>query len=262
VSRRSARALVTSLVLVAALALGAIARAEVVQKRGVRVAFKGTLSPRVLPRSGSAPVKVDVAVKISATAKTAVPQLRQMTIAINRYGHLDAAGLPVCRLEQIQPATTADALAVCRRSLVGEGRFSAEVLIRGQAPFPSDGKVYAFNARLHGKPAILAHVYGTRPAPTSYTIPFLISGSKGTFGTTLTASLPQVTADSGYVTGLSLTLGKTYSYRGRKHSYLSASCPAPSGSPGAIFPFAKAGFTFAGGLSLGTTAIRTCNVRG
>ena len=85
---------------------------------------------------------------------------------------------------------------------MGEGEFSAKVLLAGQAPFPSNGKVYAFNSGLHGKPVILAHVYGTEPAPTSYTLPFMIESAKVTFGTVLTASLPDVTANSGYITGL------------------------------------------------------------
>lgn len=237
---------------------GAFARAEIVQQGGVRVAFDGELSPRSLPRSRPVPVKVAVAAEISSTDRRSTPQLQRISIAINRYGRLDATGLPLCRLEQIQPATTEDALKACRRSLVGEGTFSAEVLLKGQAPFPSRGKVYAFNARLNGRPAILAHVFGTDPAPTSYTIPFVVTRAKGTFGSTLTASLPEVTPDAGSVTGLSLKLGKTYRYRGKRRSYLSASCPAPMGSHSAIFPFAKAEFGFAGGRTLASTLIRTC----
>jgi hypothetical protein len=249
---------------VALIAIGglAAAQAETVQRNHLRVSFQGQLTPHALPRSADAPIKVKVAAGIASTDAKTPPQLQRMTIAINRYGHLDATGLPVCRFEQIQPSTTADALRVCRRSLVGEGDFSAAVLLRGQAPFPSEGKVYAFNGELNGKPAILAHVYGTKPAPTSFTLPFAISRSKGTFGTTLTASLPRATGESGYVTGISLTLGKSFSYRGKRRSYLSASCPAPKGLRGAIFQFAKASFGFAGiGRPLALTLTRSCKVR-
>jgi hypothetical protein len=188
--------------------------------------------------------------------------MQTMTIEINKYGHLNRAGLPVCKLEQIQPATTDDALAVCKRSLVGEGKFLAEVLLRGQAPFPKNGKVYAFNGEIDGKPAILAHVYGTQPAPASYTIPFIISQGKGTFGTTLKATLPRVNKGSGYITGLFLTLGKSFSAHGKKQSYFTASCPAPKGFAGATFAFAKASVGFQGGRKLGTTLTRNCKARG
>ena len=115
---------------------------------------------------------------------------------------------------------------------------------------------------MNGKPALLAHVYGTEPAPTSYTLPFVVSQGKGTFGTTFRTSLPRVTSDVGYVTGLSLKLGRTYSAAGRRHSYLSASCPAPKGFRGAVFPFAKASFAFRGGHTLRSTLTRTCQVGG
>lgn len=235
---------------------------EVTQRGNLRVSFHGRLTPHALPRSGAAPVKVSVGAKIATTNGSNPPQLRKITIAINRNGRFDPAGLPVCSLEQIQPTTTADALAACRASLVGEGSFSAKVLLPQQAPFPSEGKVFAFNGTYKGKPAILAHVYGPEPIPTSYTIPFSIGAAKGTFGTVLRASLPQVTSEWGYVTGLQITLGRTFSSHGKKRSYLSAGCPAPKGFPGAVFPFAKASFAFGGRGTLTSVLNRSCGARG
>jgi hypothetical protein len=243
-------------------ALGAIASAETVQKGGIRVNFEGKLTPKSLPRSSDAPVRVSVSAKVSSGNGKTPPPMQKMSIAINKYGHLNRTGMPVCHLEDIQPATTADALAVCKRSLVGEGRFLAEVLLKGQAPFPSDGKVYAFNGEVDGRPAILAHVYGTQPAPASYTIAFMIGQAKGTFGTTMTASLPPVKSGAGYITGIYLSLGKTFSSNGKRQSYFAASCPAPKGFSGAPFAFAKASVGFQGGRTLGTTLTRRCKVKG
>jgi hypothetical protein len=244
-----------------ALGLTALAQAEITQKGDLRVAFQGALTPHALPRSGTAPVKVSVGAKIATTNGSNPPQLRRITIAINRNGRFDPSGLPLCSLRDIQPTTTADALAACRSSLIGEGSFSAKVLLPQQAPFPSAGKVFAFNGSYKGKPAILAHVYGPKPIPTSYTIPFAIGTARGTFGTVLSASLPQVTSDWGYVTGLSITLGRTFSSHGKRRSYLSAECPAPKGFPGATFPFAKASFAFGGRGTLTSTLTRSCRAR-
>jgi hypothetical protein len=242
-------------------ALGAtLAQADIVQKGNLRVAFDAQMSPHALPRDTDAPVSVSVGGRITTTNGAAPPQLRAISIAINSHGRLDPSGLPVCELEQIQPSTTADALAACRASLVGQGSFSAKVLLPQQAPFPSQGKVFAFNGRYRGGPAILAHVYGTKPIPTSYTIPFEITPTKGTFGTVLSASLPQVTSQWGYVTGLTLSLGRSFSYRGKRRSYLSAACPAPKGFSGAVFPLAKASFAFAGRRTLSSTLTRSCGV--
>jgi hypothetical protein len=254
------RSSLAGLLLLALLALAALAQAETVQRGGLRVSFEGRLVPSSLPRSGQAAVRVSVSAKVSSTTAKPPPPLREISIAINRYGHLDPTGLPVCQLDQIQPATTDDALAACRRSLVGEGRFLANAVDR--APFPADGKIYAFNGELNGHPAILAHVYGTQPAPASYTLAFVIGRSTGTFGTTLKATLPPVKEGAGYITAIYLTLGKGFTAGGQRRSYFSASCPAPKGLSRAIFPFAKARVTFQGGRTLGSTLTRTCKAKG
>jgi hypothetical protein len=234
----------------------------VVQRGGLRVSFDGKLAPKKLPREGSAPVRVSVAAKIAATKEgKSPPALQRISIAINRYGHFDSAGLPICTERDIQPATTQNALKACKSSLVGVGTFSASVGLSRQSPFPAAGKMYAFNGRIDGKPAILAHVYGTEPVPTSFTFPFVVQPSKGTFGTVLTAKLPS-TGKEGFITGLSMNLGRNYSFKGARHSYLAASCPAPKGFAGVpSFPLAHADFKFEGGRSLGSTLVRSCGVR-
>lgn len=72
-------------------------------------------------------------------------------VFFNRHGRLDNVGLPVCRIDQIQPSTTENALRVCHDFLVGEGTFEAKVLLFQQSPFPSSGKVYAFSGTYKGK---------------------------------------------------------------------------------------------------------------
>jgi hypothetical protein len=239
-----------------------LAQADVIQRGNARVKFDGELLPRTLPRKGSAPVQVSVGAKITGVAGKPAPQLRSIEIAINRNGHLNTAGLPVCSLEQIQPSSTEDALRACGDSLVGVGYFSAKVLVKGQTQFPSEGKMYAFNARIDGRPAILGHVYGLKPVPTSFTIPFEIRSTKGTYGLVLTTNFPGVTSENGYVTGLSLKLGRQFSNGGEQQAYLSAGCPAPKGVSKALFPFARANFKFTGGKTIDSTLTRTCKARG
>jgi hypothetical protein len=248
--------------LVGALALGGAAQAEVAQKGPVRVSVNAELAPTKLPRSGSAPVAVSFAGQIKPTSATATPQLTTLSLALNSYGRLSINGLPRCRLGHIDPSTTAEAMQACGSSLVGEGHFSADVRLPEQSPFPSEGKVLAFNGRYQGKPAIFAHIYGTDPVPTSYVLPFLIESTKGTYGTLLKASLPRVTGEWGFVTGISMKLDRTFTSNGKTHSYVSAGCPAPKGFPGASFPLAKTTFAFAGGLKLSSVLNRNCKVAG
>jgi hypothetical protein len=243
------------------LGLVATSSAEVTQRGGVRVDFGGEMSPQRLPREGTAPIAVSVSARIVPVGGAKSPQLRRISLAINRYGRISGAGLPRCRIADIQPSTSAKAKQACGPSLVGSGAFSARVLLPEQTPFPSAGKILAFHGVHEGKPAILAHVYGTSPAPTSFTLPFVIGQSRGTFGTTLSARLPEVTSEWGYVTGLELNLQRRYRWAGKARSYVSAGCPAPKGLSGAVFPFVKAEFGFKG-LEIGSTVTRQCRARG
>jgi len=254
VDRRKSSAIATGAMalLFALLLASTTASAEVVQKGGVRVSVTGSLTPTKLPRSAAAAIAVTVASHITPTTPSALPKLEWIAIAINSHGKLQNRRTPRCRLGHISPSTTQEALAACRPALIGEGHFSANVRIAEQSPFPSEGKILAFNGKLNGKPAIFAHIYGTDPVPTSYVLPFLIVKGEGAYGTVLEASLPNVTGEWGYVTGVSLDL---------QPRFISASCPAPAGFPGAVFPLMRTSFGFNGGLKLTSVLNRSCKVR-
>jgi hypothetical protein len=247
----------TKLLAVGAIALTAIsaslARGEVTQGGGVRVRVEGSLSPKKLPRKGAAPVSVSVAGEIAPLGQGSLPQLKKMRIAINSAGRLDFKGIPHCRIGHINPSTNQEALAACGDSLIGEGNFSANVLLPEQSPFPSEGKLLAFNGTIGRRPAIFAHIYGTKPLPTSYVFAFRMKRAKGTYGTLLEASFPRATGDWGYITGISLKLNRRL---------VRAGCPAPKGFARVAFPLAKTSFEFDGGLNLGATLTRGCEAMG
>jgi hypothetical protein len=241
----------------------AFAGAEVVQQGNLRVVVSGELSPQRLPRTGAAPISVSVGGEIDTTDASPTPSLKTMQIELNRNGHLDHTGLPVCPYDAIQPASSSRALSACRSSLVGQGSFSAEITLSGQEPYPTKGKLLAFNGKSGGKPVLFGQIYAPRPFATSFVIIFAIDErGKGPFGTTLSAHLPSTLGTWGKLTGIELKLSRKYSYRGKSHSYLSAGCPAPKGFPGASFPFAKASFGFGGGKTLSSTLTRSCKARG
>jgi hypothetical protein len=237
-------------------------RAETQVKEGVRVSVNGKLQPTLLPRHGAAPIQVRLGGRIGLVGGGTLPRLTRLTIELNRHGRFDTRGLPSCPIRDIRPSTTRQALNQCGAALVGEGSFSANVKLPEQSPFPSHGKVLAFNGRYRGRPAILAHIYGSRPLPTSYVLPFTIGRASGAFGTALETKFPEVTGEWGYVTGLEMSLHRRFAYRGRTHGYLSAGCPAPKGLTLVPFPLARTSFEFDSGLTISTTLNRTCRVRG
>jgi len=259
VAKRLSAAIVAALLVASVSVAGSLA--DTTQQGTLRVKFGGHLSPTRLPRTGLAPVAVALSGDITTTDHSTPPQLSTITMAINRHGRLNPTGLPRCHYHQIQPASTGEAHAACADALVGTGSFRANVALPDQSPFPSDGKVLAFNGVLHGHPVIYAHIYGTVPVPISQLITFRIHRIEGTYRVVLSAQLPQVAAEWGYVSGLSLTLKRTYRYKGQPRSYLSAGCPAPQGINVANYPFARASFGFDDGRTLHSRLTRTCKVR-
>jgi hypothetical protein len=251
---------------IGALAIGcflvaSIARAELVERGDLFVKFAGGIFPTALPRHTNAPITVSVDGTIKTLSGERPPALRFISIAINKGGRIDTKGLPTCRRSQIEPATARQALEACRPALVGEGRYLAALALPEQSSFPLQGRVLAFNAVVDGRRAILAHVYGRDPIPNSRVLVFHIRTSRGTFGTILTAALPIRLNRHGYLKKISLDLRRDFVYRGRKHSYLSAACAAPSGLTVGVFPFVRVGMTFADGRELASTLTRTCHVK-
>lgn len=232
------------------------AGAETIQRDGARVGIEAQLSPKQLPREGERPVQLRLELTVGAQPGTELPRLRALELRLSRSVRLRPAALPRCRVSQIQPSTSAGALAICGKALVGEGRFVAEILLPEQAPFPSRGKVLAFNGVYRGRPAILAHVYGTRPAPNAYTLPFVLGGG----GSVLRANLPRATVESGFVRQLRMTIGATRRRGAERVGYVGARCPATRGSGSALYPLARASLEFAGSASMQGTLMRGCSV--
>jgi DNA-binding beta-propeller fold protein YncE len=235
---------------------------EATQKGSLRLALGGELTPRRLPRKGSAPVAVAIDWKLATTDGSAVPPLKSVRIEINRHGLLDYSGLPVCDADRIQPASSSRALAACRDALVGQGRFEADISLAGQESYPAAGRLLVFNGVSHGKPVLLGQIYSPRPFATSFVIVFKVQGlRRGTYGTALTAKLPAALAGWGNLTGVRMKLSRQYRAGGKRRSYLSAGCPAPKGFPGASFPLTRASFDFGGGLRMSDTLVRSCRAR-
>lgn len=249
-------------VFVAAVLAASLAHAELTAKGNLFVRFSGGIAPAALPRHARAPIAIKVTGTIRTLSGEKPPALRGISVAINKGGHLDTQGLPVCHRPDIEPSSSREALARCGSALVGGGHFEADIAFPEQSSFPSAGRVLAFNTVIDGERAVLAHIYGGQPIPITRILVFHIRESRGTYGTILSASLPPSTNRYGYLKEISLSLHRNFTYRGQRHSYLSAACDAPAGFPGASFSFAHASMWFADGRRLSSTLTRSCKVRG
>ncbi len=254
--------LATSGVLVlAVLVAAAAARGETFEKAGIRIAFSGGFTPHALPRDRPAPVTIELNSSIEGEDGNQPPPLKSLEISLNSHGRLSTRGLPTCRSAALQSTTTAVALARCRPALVGHGSFGA-ALAANQGQIPANGKILAFNGRSGGKPAVYLHLYGISPVRATFVLPLAIEHRhSGRLGTVLATRIPVLAGGLGSITDVKLKIGRRYSFRGERRSFLSASCAAPAGFGLAIFPFARGGFRFSDGTTIETTLTRDCKVR-
>jgi hypothetical protein len=252
--------LVATVALLAASA--SMVRAELSASGNLFVTFDGGIEPDALPRDERAPVSVWIAGRVRTLSGETPPALREITIGLNRDGRLETKGLPLCRRNEIELATSAEALATCRDALVGTGTYRARTTFPEQAQSPSHGRLLAFNAVVGGRSVILGHVYGSKPAPSTGVIVFGIKRRAGTFGTILTGKMPESLTRWGYLKRISLRLQRVYTYRDQPRSYLSAPCRAPKDLREASFKFAYVSMLFDDGRTLSAKLTRTCRVRG
>ena len=260
-SRRAKQAGAVALALMV-LAASATAWGVVKQGGDLRITVLGQVKPYKLPRNGTTPISVFLSGHVDSVNKQIPPQVAQMSVKLNKHGKLQPDGLPSCTLHKLQPTSTQRALTNCGDAVVGSGRFWASVVLPGQDPYATRGRLLIFNGRDHGRNVLYAHIFTLRPFPTSFVITFSIKRiSQGPYGTELNASLPGALGSWGYVDRIKLTLQRFYRRHGKKLSYFNAGCPAPGGFRVATFPLARMRFKFSGGQELSATLAKRCAVK-
>jgi len=259
--KKAAFAAVVAVVAVGALALASSSQAVRVLKGNLVVVFEGTISPSKLPRTGAAPVGVQMGGKIKTTDRTAPPKLERIILEINRHGKLQTKGLPTCSLGKLRSISSQGAKRACGPALIGSGSVTSRVSLPGQGAFSSIGKLQAFNGRHHGHQAIFAQVASGAPLPLTYVIVFEVKKKGGQYATSLNGVMPPIASEYGFISAFNLLLRRQYASHGERLSYASAGCPAPDGFTQVNFPFAKASFQFADGRVLSSKLVRKCTVR-
>jgi hypothetical protein len=261
--RNSAKTAALAALALAALVAGAAAQAiaEVGVSGNIRVTFSGSIAPRKLPRTGTAPVGVQMGGRITTTDRTAPPILDRIILEINRNGRLQTEGLARCPLRKIRSISSAGARRACGEALIGRGSVTSRVSLPGQGAFASNGKLLAFNGRHKGHQAIFAQVASGAPLPLTYVIIFEVRKGRGTFGTSLIGTLPPIASEYGYISAFNLSLRRTYRNQGRRMSYASAACPAPEGFTEANFSLARVEYEFTDGRDISSVIVRKCKVR-
>lgn len=245
------------LLLAIGLAIATGARGERAQRGNLVFSLEGRIAPLKLPRDHPAPISVNLVGGLRTVDGSTLPRVTQIELGLPRQGVLDTRGLPVCPPRKLRSATSSGALASCGDALVGRGRLRAEVVIPDQAPLSIDTRLLAFNAKVDGRAAVIVHAYG-EGVPVAIVIRFLVEHRGSRLGTVLVARLPRALGPWPRLAHFDLTLSRHFEFRGKRHSYLSASCPIPASLTAGFFSLARADLRLAGGGQIGTAITRSC----
>jgi len=216
------------LTVIALLAMSGAALALVLRSGSIEVIADGGFSPTTLPKHEFAPITIHGEGKIGTTDGTLPPILKKLNVWYDKHGEVVTKGLPYCTRGKLAATTAKQARKVCAGSIVGEGQGTAVVAFPEQKPFKASSPITIFNAAPHnGNPTVLAHAYLSVPAPTTYVVPVEIQKiHNGPFGYKTEATFPRIAGGYGIPLEGSLKIGKKWTFKGQKLSYINASCPA------------------------------------
>jgi hypothetical protein len=191
------------------------------------VADDGGITPTTLPRHEKAPVTARLNGAISTKDGSHPPAFESIDIKIQDNIAIDPVGIPTCSAGKLQATSSSAAKRACGEAIVGSGEAEVEVAFPEQAPFRSSGPLILFNGGQKGPTTtLLLHAYVNVPAPTAIVVPATVTRiHNGPFGLRIQATVPKIAGGSGSVTDFKLKVGRKFTYKGKKKSFLTASCP-------------------------------------
>ncbi len=234
-------------------AASAFAKPEVVRIGNLFLRDNGGISPTKLPKHKRAPISANLNGQIGTTDGSHPPAVRSVIADFDKNIQVNAKGLPVCRWGQLEARSTAAAKKACPDAIVGSGEGLVEVAFPEQAPFTAKGPIVLFNGGVHGGATLIfIHTYVAVPAPTAVIAKVKITRiHRGHFGMHTVTRVPEIAGGAGSVTKFKITINRTFTYKGKKESYLTASCPTGH-------YYAEGQVQFTGGTTLTITHVLPC----
>lgn len=242
-------------VVVLALAGTAAAVKQTVSFGDVVVVAEGGVNPTRLPRTHDAPVEIHGGGKISTKSGAYPPVIEDINLEFDKHGSVVTTGLPVCTSAKLQATTVPVARRNCPGAIVGRGFGHGIVVFPEQPAIPVSTPITLFNGpRKGGNPTLFAHFYTTVPAPVAFVIPIVIKRiHRGRYGYRTEAHIPPIAGGNGIPLGGHLKIGKRWTYKGRRYSYINARCV-----DGRLQ--ARGEFNFKDGTQIRATFLEPCSV--
>lgn len=215
----------------------------------------GGFAPTTLPKNVDAPIKLHGFAKFSTTDGTRPSPLRTLTLEFDKHGSVETRGLQKCTMAKLVATTTKQARKTCGGAIVGTGFGTALVELPEQRGIEASSALTLFNGPVkNGNPTVLGHAHLDYPAPTTYVILIEIQKiNHGRYGFKTVADFPRIANDYGSPISGHLTIGKEWTYKGKKLSYANARC-----ADGRLQ--AKGQFSFKDGSFVQGTIFKPCKV--
>lgn len=219
------------LTLSAALALGVAGVASAVklsrttvQGGNLRVTFGGGIHQGTLPKHRFAPFKHTIFGKVETTDGTHPSAFREMILDVDKDVKINTRGYPACKVGQLEARDTKSAKRVCGKTIIGEGKATAEIDFPEQASIKVSSPLLVLNGGGNARRTkLLVHTFLTVPVPAAIVTTVAIQ-KRGT-GVHAIAKVPVIAGGSGSALDFRFTLGETYRYKRRQVGYFEARCP-------------------------------------
>jgi hypothetical protein len=187
---------------------------------------EGDFSPKKLPKYENAPITFSGGGELSTVSGDLPPILDTFVIEFDKHGALDTTGLATCTKGKLIATDVPAARKACKGAIVGEGFGSAVVKFPEQAPIKVGSPITLFNGPKQGDDdTILAHAHLDYPGPTTFIVPVVIEKiHKGVYGYRVKVKIPKIAGGYGHPISGSSKVGKKWTFKGKKHSYVNARC--------------------------------------
>jgi hypothetical protein len=255
--RGLALAVVAVLVLVAAgNALAGIIKVRI-QAGNIIAIGEGGFTPTALPKSKDAPITIFGKGRLTTADGTLPPVLKTIDFEFDKHGSVQTEGLPKCTSGQLQTTTVPAARKRCPGAIVGTGFGRAVVKFPEQPGIPVSSPITIFNGpTIKGDPSVFAHFYTTVPAPVAFVVPIRIETiHNGRYGYRVNTTIPKIAGGAGIPLSGQIRIGRKWTYKGVKHSYINARCP-----DGRLQAVGRFGFN--DGTVLTGSFVNPCKTRG
>jgi hypothetical protein len=229
-----------------------------VRQGNLEVIVNGGFFPKKLPKKKFGGIGLNISAKFRTLDGTHPPALKEFNLETDKNGYIDTKGYPTCKSGQLQARKSKDALKVCGKALVGEGKTTVEVAFRDQAPVDVNSDLLVFNGgTAGGKTTLYVHAFFNAPITGAIVTTVKTKKiSKGRYGTLAVSNIPIIGNGAGSVTDFNLTINKKFTYKGKKKSVLNLKC-----TDGKIFARGEATF-YNDPTRIKAEVLRTCKPQG